>query len=251
MKAQVRTLTGEFAHEIDLPEVFGEDYRPDLIKRAVIALQSTRFQPHGTNPYAGIRTSAESWGSGRGVAQIPRIKNGSRAARVPQATGGRAAHPPKVEKVLIRQINRKEKRKALRSAIAASTHPDLVQARGHLFEGSLPLVMEDRFEGLTRTSDVIAALSAVGIYADVERAKGSRKVRAGRGTMRGRRYKQRKSVLIVTGTEPLRAARNLAGVDAVAVNQLNTELLAPGTQAGRLTVWTESAIRRLEEFSWY
>jgi large subunit ribosomal protein L4e len=111
--------------------------------------------------------------------------------------------------------------------------------------------MEDRFEGLTRTSDVIAALSAVGIYADVERAKGSRKVRAGRGTMRGRRYKQRKSVLIVTGTEPLRAARNLAGVDAVAVNQLNTELLAPGTQAGRLTVWTESAIRRLEEFSWY
>ena len=67
--------------------------------------------------------------------------------------------------------------------------------------------------------------------------------------MRGRRYKQRKSVLIVTGNEPLRAARNLAGVDAVTVNQLNTELLAPGTHAGRLTVWTESAIRRLEEFS--
>ena len=67
--------------------------------------------------------------------------------------------------------------------------------------------------------------------------------------MRGRRYKQRKSVLIVTGNEPLREARNLAGVDAVAVNQLNAELLAPGTQAGRLTIWTESAIRRLEESS--
>ena len=249
MKAQVRTLTGEVAHEIDLPEIFNEEYRPDLIKRAVLALQSTRFQPHGTDPYAGLRTSAESWGSGRGVAQIPRLKNGSKAARVPQATGGRAAHPPKVEKILVKEINRKEKRKALRSAVAASTYADLVRGRGHLFEGDLPLVFEDQFEGITRTGDVIAALTALGVYADVERAKGSRKVRAGRGTMRGRRYKQRTSVLIVTGGEPLRAARNLAGVDAVAVDQLNTELLAPGTQAGRLTIWTESAIRRLEEFS--
>ncbi|KAF5088481.1 50S ribosomal protein L4 [Methanoculleus horonobensis] len=249
MKAQVRTLTGEIAHEIDLPEIFREEYRPDLIKRAVLALQSTRFQPHGTNPYAGMRTSAESWGSGRGVAQVPRIKNGNRVARVPQATGGRAAHPPKVEKILVKEINRKEKRKAFRSAVAASTYPDLVRGRGHLFAGDLPLVFEDRFEEITRTGDVIAALTALGVYGDVERAKGSRKVRAGRGTMRGRRYKQRKSVLIVTGGEPLRAARNLAGVDAVAVDQLNTELLAPGTQAGRLTVWTESAIRRLEESS--
>jgi len=249
MKAQVRTLTGEIAHEVDLPEIFNEEYRPDLIKRAVLALQSTRFQPHGTDPYAGIRTSAESWGSGRGVAQVPRLKNGSKVARVPQATGGRAAHPPKVAKILVKEINRKEKRKAFRSAVAASTYQDLVRGRGHLFSGELPLVFEDRFEEVVRTGDVISALSALGVYADVERAKDSRKVRAGRGTMRGRRYKQRKSVLIVTGSEPLRAARNLAGVDAVAVNQLNTELLAPGTQAGRLTIWTESAIRRLEEFS--
>jgi large subunit ribosomal protein L4e len=246
MKAQVRKLTGEVAHEIDLPAIFEEEYRPDLIKRAVLALQSTRFQPHGTNPYAGLRTSAESWGSGRGVAQVPRLKNGSRVARIPQAVGGRAAHPPKVEKVLVKQINQKEKQKAVRSAIAACMSEDLVRERGHLFTGELPLVFEDGFEALNRTSDVIAALSALGVYADVERAKGSKKVRAGRGTMRGRRYKQRKSLLIVTGSEPLRAARNLAGVDSVTVDQLNAELLAPGTQAGRLTIWTESAVRKLE-----
>jgi len=34
-------------------------------------------------------------------------------------------------------------------------------------------------------------------------------------------------------------------VDIATVDQLNTELLAPGTQAGRLTVWTESALLRL------
>jgi large subunit ribosomal protein L4e len=247
MKAQVKTLDGAVAHEIDLPAVFGEEYRPDLIKRTVIALQSTRYQPHGTNPYAGMRTSAASWGSGRGVAQVPRIKNGSRVARIPQAVGGRAAHPPKVEKILVRKVNKQEKRKALRSAIAATLNPELVAARGHRFDSEIPVVFDDAFEGLSRTAEVILALKAVNVYEDVDRAKESKKVRAGRGKMRGRRYKQRKSLLIVTGDEPLLAARNLAGVDAVSVGQLNTELLAPGTQAGRLTVWTESALRKLEE----
>ena len=52
--------------------------------------------------------------------------------------------------------------------------------------------------------------------------------------MRGRRFKQRKSLLIVTADQPLRAARNLAGVDVVTVDQLNVEHLAPGMLAGRL-----------------
>jgi large subunit ribosomal protein L4e len=63
--------------------------------------------------------------------------------------------------------------------------------------------------------------------------------------MRGRRYKQRKSLLIVTGEFPLKAAQNLAGVDVVTFDQLNTELLAPGTLPGRLTVFTESALMKL------
>ncbi len=64
--------------------------------------------------------------------------------------------------------------------------------------------------------------------------------------MRGRRYKQRKSLLIVTSGTELRAARNLAGVDVVTVDQLNVEHLAPGMLAGRMTIWTESALIRLE-----
>jgi large subunit ribosomal protein L4e len=247
MKAQVRALDGNVTRGIDLPAVFGEEYRPDLIKKAVLALQSTRYQPHGTDPFAGMRTSAESWGSGRGVAQVPRLKNGSRVARIPQAVGGRAAHPPKVEKILVKRINKQEKRKALRSAIAATCDPELVAARGHLVDGEIPLVLEDAFETITTTAEIIAVLKAINVFADVERAKNSKKVRAGRGKMRGRRYKQRKSVLIVTGETPLRAARNLAGVDAVSVGQLNTELLAPGTHAGRLTIWTEGALKKLEE----
>jgi len=246
MKAQVKTIEGGVAHDIELPVMFKEEYRPDLIKKAVLALQSTRRQPHGTYPYAGICSSAVGWGSGRGASHVPRIKNGSRAAKVPQAKGGRDAHPPVVAKVLEKQINRKEKQKAFRSAIAASVQEDLVRGRGHLFDGSVPVVFEDKFETLDRTRDVISALIAAGVFQDVERAKESRKVRAGRGKMRGRRYKQRKSLLIVTAGQPMRSARNLAGVDVVTIDQLNVEHLAPGMQAGRLTVWTESALTRLE-----
>jgi large subunit ribosomal protein L4e len=246
MKAQVKTIEGGVARDIDLPMMFKEEYRPDLIKKAVLALQSTRRQPHGTYPYAGICSSAVGWGSGRGASHVPRIKNGSRAAKVPQAKGGREAHPPVVAKVLVKQINQKEKQKAFRSAVAASIQEDLIRSRGHLFDGKVPLVFEDRFGTLARTQDVILALTAAGVFKDVERAKESRKVRAGRGKMRGRRYKQRKSLLIVTADTPLRSARNLAGVDAVTVDQLNVEHLAPGMQAGRLTVWTESALTRLE-----
>jgi large subunit ribosomal protein L4e len=246
MKAQIKTIEGGVSRNIDLPVMFSEEYRPDLIKKAVMALQSTRRQPHGTYPYAGICSSAVGWGSGRGASHVPRIKNGSRAAKVPQAKGGREAHPPVVAKVLVKQINQKEKQKAFRSAIAASVQEELVRKRGHLFEGAVPVVFEDKFETLSRTQDVISALTAAGVFQDVERAKESRKVRAGRGKMRGRRYKQRKSLLIVTSGSPLRSARNLAGVDVVTIDQLNVEHLAPGMQAGRLTVWTESALTRLE-----
>ena len=246
MRAQVKSLEGKVVHDIERPALFSEEYRPDLIRKAVLVLQSTRRQPHGTYPFAGICSSAVGWGSGRGASHVPRIKNGSRAAKVPQAKGGREAHPPVVAKILVKEINQKEKQKAFRSAVAASVREDLVRERGHLFEGAVPVVFEDKFESLNRTQDVISALSAAGVYQDIERAKASRQVRAGRGKMRGRKYKQRKSLLIVTTTNPLRSARNLPGVDVVTIDQLNVEHLAPGMQPGRLTIWTEGALTRLE-----
>ncbi|MDY6777084.1 MAG: 50S ribosomal protein L4, partial [Candidatus Nanohaloarchaea archaeon] len=43
------------------------------------------------------------------------------------------------------------------------------------------------------------------------------------------------------------AVSNLPGVDAVTVENLNAALLAPGTQPGRLTVWSANALERLDE----
>ncbi len=244
MIAKVMDLKGEVVEEIELPEVFETEYRPDVIKRAVLAIQSHRRQPYGTNPLAGVDYAWENWGPGYGYARVPRLKHGSRALVVPQAVGGRKAHPPKVQKKWAEKINKKEKRLALKSAIASTANPELVKARNHIFEGELPKIVVNDIESIKKTKEVIDVFKAIGVYADVERAKETKRVRAGKGKMRGRRYVMKKSVLLVVGSDGgiIKAAKNLPGVDAVLVKDLNVELLAPGCKAGRLTVWSKSAI---------
>ena len=245
MKATVRDLDGGDAGEVDLPDVFTTQFRPDLIKRAVTAARANRRQAYGTDEFAGLRTPAESMGSGRGMAHVPR-QNGQ-ARRVPQAVKGRVAHPPKAEKDRSLDMNDKERKLAVRSAIAATTDAELVAERGHNFDEDLelPLVVSDEFEDLVKTRDVVAFLEAVGAHDDIERADDGKSVRAGRGTSRGRKYQEPKSILFVTSEEPSKAARNLAGVDVATAANVSAEDLAPGTAPGRLTVWTESALEEV------
>jgi large subunit ribosomal protein L4e len=248
MKAKVYDLKGEVVEEIELPAVFETELRPDIIKKAVHAIQSRRRQPYGPNPLSGINYSAENWGPGHGFARVPRLKTGRRAAKVPQAVKGRAPHPPKVQKVWEEKINKKEMRKALCSAIAATVNPELVSERSHVFSGELPKVVSDEIHGLKKTKEVIEVFKAIGVYEDVERAKARKRVRAGKGKMRGRKYVGKKSVLLIVGenSDIIRAARNLPGVDVAVARNLNVELLAPGANVGRLTVWSKSAIDYLE-----
>lgn len=249
MQATVRDLDGADAGEIELPAVFDTQFRPDLIARAVRTSQANRKQDYGADEFAGMRTPAESFGSGRGMAHVPR-ENG-RARRVPQAVSGRKAHPPKAEKDQSESINTKEKKLAVRSAIAATTDSELVAERGHQFadDTELPLVVSDEFEDLVKTKEVISFLEEVSVDADIERADEGRNVRSGRGTTRGRKYNTPKSILFVTSSEtgPSRAARNLAGADVATAAEVNAEDLAPGTQPGRLTIWTESALEEVAD----
>jgi large subunit ribosomal protein L4e len=249
MNATVRDLDGSEAGDVDLPDVFETPVRPDLVRRAVLAAQANRKQRHGADPHAGMRTPAESPGSGRGMAHVPRENN--QARRVPQTVGGRRAHPPKAEADPSLEVNDKERKQATRSAIAATTDAEAVAERGHDFDGDLdlPLVVSDDFEDLQKTKEVVSFLEAVGAHADVERADEGRSVRAGRGTTRGRKYTEPTSVLFVTASDagPSKAARNLAGADVATAREVNAEDLAPGAEPGRLTVWTESAVEEVAD----
>jgi large subunit ribosomal protein L4e len=109
------------------------------------------------------------------------------------------------------------------------------------------LIVDDSFEELEKTQEVAEVFQNLGAWADVERAS-RKKIRSGKGKMRGRKYKKKKGPLVVA-TRSLTSARNLPGVDVVAVHNLGPEHLAPGTHPGRLVIWTKSAVKALEEIS--
>ena len=250
--AKIFDLTGKPVGKTGLPPIFRTALRPDVIKRAVLAIQSGRFQPQGRNPMAGKRTTAESRGVGLGIARIPRIKGArGRAALAPGTVGGRVAHPPVSEKKIVKRVPRKEKRLALFSAIAATASKKTVALRGHSIEDvpQIPLIVVDKLEKLRKTKEVEEVLIQLGVLSDIYRVRESRKIRAGKGKLRGRKVKQAVGPLMVVAENRgiVKAARNIPGVDVVTVNNLNAEILAPGTHPGRLTVWTTGAIEKLNE----
>jgi large subunit ribosomal protein L4e len=250
--AKIFSLEGKPVGKTELPPVFSTTLRPDVIKRAVLAIQSHRRQPQGRDPMAGKRTTAESRGTGGGISRIPRMKNPSgRAAFAPGTVKGRAGHPPTSEKRIVRRVPKKERRLALFSAIAATASKELVAKRGHSIEDvpEIPLVVQDDLEKLKKTKEVEEALVRLGVLSDIYRVRQSTKIRAGKGKRRGRRIKHVVGpLLVVTKNQGIfDAARNIPGVDVVTVTNLNAELLAPGIHAGRLTVWTSGAIEKLDE----
>lgn len=249
--AKVLGLDGESAGEIPLPAIFGTILRQDIIKKAALAQRSRSFQPQGRNKMAGKRTTAEGFGVGRGISRVPRIGGhgplSGTAAFAPGTVGGRMAFPPVTDRATVRQINKKEKRMALRSAIAATASSDIVRRRGHKFdEGrNLPLVVTDEVEKLSRSVDARQFLSSVGVWDDIVRVTRSRKIKAGT-----RVHAVGPLVVVSNDTTARRALRNFEGLSVVKASDLSVEILAPGTHPGRLTIWSESALRNIAERKW-
>lgn len=261
MKADIIDLQGNKKEQITLPEVFDEPVREDLIKRAVMSVWDNNRQPYGPNWMSGKKTSAHYHGyrrhrytmMNREMARLPRLHGKTvpflyfRAKFVPHAEGGRTAHAPMPEKVWDSKINDKERQKAIRSAIAATAVKELVERRGHRIDKiSVPIIVEDNLQGIKRTKDVVEFLTKIGLEKEIERIS-ERKVRAGKGKMRGRKYKTKIGPLFVIADDKGigKAVRNIPGVDVCRVKNLSADYLAPGTKPGRLTIFTKSAVEKL------
>ncbi|MEM5766509.1 MAG: 50S ribosomal protein L4 [Candidatus Aenigmatarchaeota archaeon] len=255
MKVDLLDLEGKKVGEIELPRVFQEPLREDLIKRAFLAIRANKRQPYGTDVMAGKRTSAHYHGyrrhrwtmMSREMARMPRshgkipLQQMFRARFVPQAVKGREAHPPKVEKIWEQKINKNERKKAIKSAIAATAMKEIVSKRGHRVDKlkDLPLVVEDKIQEIKKSKELIKFLNGVGLEGELERIKESK--------IRGKKRKKKIGPLIVVAEDKgiSRAARNL-GLDVCLVQNLNAEILAPGAMPGRLTIWSKAAIEKLE-----
>jgi len=249
--------------KMKLPKQFNEEVRPDLIKRAVHAIQSHKRQKYGASPDAGKRASAylskrrKAYRGTYGIGQsrTPRKIMSRRGRRMfyvgafaPQTVGGRRAHPPKAEKEWDKKINKKERRKAIRSAISATVIKDLVKERCHKVPEKYPFIIDNEIEKIDKTKKAKELLEKLGFKEELQRST-VKKIRAGKGKVRGRKYRKKKGLLIITSKECklTKTGKNLAGVDIEQVKNINAELLAPGALPGRITLFTSSAIEKMEK----
>jgi len=241
---------------VNLPAVLSAPIRPDIVHDVHTRIAKNKRQPYAVSKYAGHQTSAESWGTGRAVARIPRVPGGGthragQGAFGNMCRGGRMFAPTKTWRRWHRKVSVNQRRYALVSALAASAIPALVMARGHRIEQvpEVPLVVENKsIDSIDKTSKALALLKAVGALADVNKVKDSKKLRSGVGKMRNRRYTQRRGPLIIFNEKSplIKAFRNLSGVELANVSRLNLLQLAPGGHLGRFVIWTRDAIERLD-----
>jgi large subunit ribosomal protein L4e len=219
-------------------------------------MAKNKRQPYAVSKYAGHQSSAESWGTGRAVARIPRVSGGGTHRAGQGAFGnmcrkGRMFAPTKTWRRWHVKISVNQRRYALASALAASALPSLVLARGHKIEQvpEIPLVVDNKVvDSIDKTKRAVALLKSINAFSDVEKVKESHHIRKGKGKMRNRRYVQRRGPLVIYNEKStlVKAFRNLPGVELVSVNRLNLLQLAPGGHLGRFCIWTRDAFERLD-----
>jgi len=238
-----------------LPAVFKAPVRPDIVSTIHHEIAKNKRQPYCVNVDAGHQTSAESWGTGRAVARIPRVRGGGthrsgQAAFGNMCRGGRMFAPTKTWRRWHRKVNVAQKRYAMCSAIAATGVPALVMAKGHQIGGinEVPLVVSDKVQSFQKTKEAVVFLRINKAWADVAKVYATRRMRAGKGKLRNRRHVQKLGPLIIYDQDQglTKAFRNIPGVDTIKVDALNLLKLAPGGHVGRFCIWTESAFKKLD-----
>lgn len=239
-----------------MPHVLTSPLRPDLVREVHKNVSKNHRQAYAVGAKVGYDTAAESWGTGRAVARIPRAPGGGthRAGQATfgnQARGGGMFNPTKVWRRWHRRVNVTMKRHAVATALAASSLPPLVMARGHRISNvaELPLVVSDSLESISKTKQAVEALKTVGCSDDLQKVIDSKKLRAGKGKARNRKYTMRCGPLVIYNEDNgiTRAMRNIPGVETANVDNLNLLRLAPGGSFGRFVVFTEGAFKKLSD----
>ncbi len=256
-------LEGKEQGKVKLPSL-PEKLDENLLKKAYWIEKSYEFQLKYPDPLAGKRKVV--WWRKRRMGKHGRkyktIYTGDRSrtpakinwhvgnvwiyegAFVPQAVGGREAHPP--TKKSEKKINKKEKKLALLEGIAASMKIEYVSKYHKIPENlKLPIVFTDELNKIQKTKQLKEILEKIGLKEELNRIM-ERKIRSSKGKMRGRRYKKKLGIVLVTNDDSLlkKAGKNI-NVIVKKTGTLRVEDVTQGGRAGRLIVWTKSAIESL------
>jgi large subunit ribosomal protein L4e len=239
---------------VAMPKVFETPLRPDLVNFVADQMRLNTRQAYAVSTNAGYQTAAISWGTGRAVSRIPRVPGGGthragQAAFGNMCRGGGMFAPTKVWRKWHHKINKNQRRHAVCAAIAASAIPALVMSHGHRINEveELPLVVSSEMESIQRTKDAAALLAKLGLKEELDAVVDSKRIRAGKGKHRNRRFVMKKGPLVIYNKDEgiKKAFRNIPGVEFCDVNSLCLLKMAPGGRLGRLMVWTEAAFKAL------
>merc|ERR1712198_18446 len=215
---------------VSLPAVFKAPIRPDIVSFIHHEIAKNHRQPYCVNRDAGHQTSAESWGTGRAVARIPRVRGGGthrsgQGAFGNMCRGGHMFAPTKVYRRWHRKVSVQQKRYAMVSAIAATGVPALVMAKGHRIEETpeVPMVVSDKVQAFAKTKEAMIFMKRNKAHNDVDQVYKSQRTRAGKGKLRNRRRLQKRGPLVIYDEDQglVKAFRNIPGVDTIQVSKLN------------------------------
>lgn len=262
MKTKTYDVKGTEKGSIDLPKEFSSKIREDIVAKVLEAKK--KQQPYSPSPVAGKQHSAKGkfvhrrhvWrsGYGRGQSRVPRMitsQKGSRiqseAAEVPFARGGMRAHPPKIEHFLKElKINKKELKVAFMSALSATASEKYVTEKYASIEKlnkKVPFILTLGNSEKLKIKELLSGLKNMLGEELYNIAIKKKSVRAGKGKMRGRKYKSNAGMLLVVGNDE----KVKTGLfDIINVGDLSVIDLAKGG-LGRLTVYTEKAVKDLED----
>ncbi len=259
MKAQILDIEGKKAKEIETG-IFDGKIRKDIVQKIVEA--EKRKQPYAPFYLAGKQSSASGnirhgrrkWKTayGKGISRVPRKifwRRGTQfywqAATIASARGGRRAHPPRVLSMTKSlKINKKEKRKAFLSALALTSSLEEVKRKyktldSKRIEIKLPLIVEGKILTL-KTKEFFSALKKI-LQELNEISVQRRYVRAGKGKLRGRKYRKTAGLLFIIGKNE---DKKIKGIDVKKASNLSVSDLA--SNGARLCMFTEEAVKELE-----
>ncbi|MCK4647843.1 50S ribosomal protein L4 [Candidatus Pacearchaeota archaeon] len=259
MKVNILDIQGKEKGNIELPSCFSAKIREDIVAKVLEAKKT--MQPYAPSLVAGKQHSAKGkivhrrhvWksGYGRGASRVPRkifSRRGSQfnweAAEIPFARGGMRAHPPKVLGMInTSKINKKEFKLAFLSALSATADEKKVAKKYDSIEEvkKLPIIVESKITSL-KTKEILSILQKILGENLFNVAIKKKTIRSGKGKLRGRKYKSNAGMLFVVGEKEKLKTNTF---DVKKVKNLGIKDLAQGG-LGRLTMYTEQAIKELE-----
>lgn len=260
MKAKVLSKTGQELREIELPSWFSGEIREDLCQKYFEI--SKKIQPYGPFEWAGKLHSASGilsharrkWktAAGHGISRVPRKimwRRGDQfywiGASISSARGGRRVHAPIPKHFMVeKKMNKKERNLAMKSALIATIKEEWIKKRYKTLEDKKmgkkwPIVIEENMLKLNAKNFFEAIKKIFGEVTEIAVQK--KKIRAGKGKRRGK-YKRTAGLLIITGKDE---NAKIKGIDVRKVNGIEMKDVFP---LGRITIYTENAIKELKNF---